>query len=161
MRRKARLMSLTYDQKSEIRMAFDEAFVPPERRRDTRLRMRVDAQICPWKDNRQGEPFTVRIEDFSPGGVGLSHARPLAAGSEYLLRVPRPNMDELVVLLSVRRSKPQEDGNFHIGMELSSVMDRTSLGQLIDALKGHPRRNWWKGFLLLFGIVGIGSAMIL
>jgi c-di-GMP-binding flagellar brake protein YcgR len=154
-------MSLTYDQKSEIRMAFDEAFVPPERRRDFRLKHRVEAQICPWHKNCQGEPFTVQIEDFSPGGVGLSHAEPLAVGSEYLLRVPRPDMDELVVLLSVVRCRPMEDGTFHVGMELSSVMDRTSLGQLIDALQTRPRRSRWKLFFMLFGIVGIGSAVFL
>jgi hypothetical protein len=154
-------MSLTYDQKSEIRIAFDEAFVPADRRRDTRVKHRVEAQICPWKKNRQGEPFTVRIEDFSPGGVGLWHNAPLAVGSEYLLRVPRPDMDELVVLLSVVRCRPMDEGSFLIGMELSSVMDRTSMGQLIDALNGPPRRSWWKVLFMLFGIVGIGGALIL
>jgi len=160
--RGAAAMSLTYDQKSEIRMAFDEAFVPePERRRDLRVKTRVEAQICAWKKNKQGEPFTVRIEDFSPGGVGLLHPTPLPTGSEYLLRVPRPEMDELVVLLQVVRCKPLEDGNFHVGMELCSVMDRTSMGQLIDALKGPPKPRWWKICFLLFGIVGIGSAILL
>jgi c-di-GMP-binding flagellar brake protein YcgR len=154
-------MSLTYDQKSEIRMAFDEAFVPADRRRDARYKLRVEAQICPWKKNQQGEPITVRIEDFSPGGVGLIHPEPLSVGSEYLLRVPRPEMDELVVLLSVVRCKPLAEGNFLLGMELSSVMDRTSLGQLIDALKGPPRRSRWKLFFIAFGIVGICSAMFL
>jgi hypothetical protein len=156
-------MSLTYDQKSEIRMAFDEAFVtdPSERRRDVRVEFRVEAQICPWKKNKQGEPFTVRIEDFSPGGVGISHTAPLAVGSEYLLRVPRVDMEELVVLLSVVRCKPLEDGTFHIGMELSSVMDRTSMGQLIDALNGPPKRRWWKVFFLLFGIAGIATSVML
>ena len=153
-------MSLTYDQKSEIRMAFDEAFVPAERRRDCRVRHRVEAQICPWLKNRQGEPFTVQIEDFSPGGVGLSHNEPLKIGSEYLLRVPRPDMDELVVLLSVVRSRPMDDGTFHVGMELSSVMDRTSMGQLIDALKGPPKPRWWKICFLLFGIAGIGAVLL-
>jgi c-di-GMP-binding flagellar brake protein YcgR len=154
-------MSLTYDQKSEIRMAFDEAFVPPERRRDLRVQHRVDAQICPWKKNTQGEPFTVRIEDFSPGGVGLSHSAPMAIGSEYLLRVPRPEMEELVVLLSVVRCRPQDDDTYHVGMELSSVMDRTSMGQLIDALNGPRKRSWWKVFFLVFGIAGIATSVML
>ena len=154
-------MSLTYDQKSEIRMAFDEAFVPPERRRDCRVQHRVEAQICPWQKKRQGEPFTVRIEDFSPGGVGLSHSEPLKIGNEYLLRVPRPDMDELVVLLSVVRCRPMDDGTFHVGMELSSVMDRTSMGQLIDALNNKPKRSRWKLFFVIFGIVGLGSAVFL
>ena len=153
--------SLTYDQKSEIRMAFDEAFVPPERRRDLRVKHRVEAQICPWIKNRQGEPFTVQIEDFSPGGVGLSHTAPLAVGSEYLLRVPRVDMEELVVLLSVVRSRPMDDGSYHVGMELSSVMDRTSMGHLIDALQGPPRRRWWKVLFLAFGIAGIAASVVL
>jgi hypothetical protein len=46
-------------------------------------------------------------------------------------------------------------------MELSSVMDRTSMGQLIDALHGPPKRRWWKVFFILFGIVGISSAVML
>ena len=159
--RSAMSSSLTYDQKSEIRMAFDEAFVPPERRRDLRVRFRVDAQICPWRKNRQGEPFTVQIEDFSPGGVGLSHSGPLAIGSEYLLRVPRVDMEELVVLLSVVRCRQLEDGTYHLGMELSSVMDRTSMGHLIDALNGPPKRRWWKVFFLMFGIAGIAASVML
>jgi len=153
--------NLTYDQRSEIRLAFDEAFVPPERRRDLRVKFRVEAQICPWKKNKQGEPFTIQIEDFSPGGVGISHNEPLAIGNEYLLRVPRVDMEELVVLLSVVRCRPIGDGTFHVGMELSSVMDRTSMGHLIDALNGPPKRRWWKVFFLLFGIAGIASAVIL
>src|SRR4051812_1930442 len=39
-----RAMSLTYDQRSEIRMAFDEAYVPPERRRAARVKHQVDAE---------------------------------------------------------------------------------------------------------------------
>ena len=154
-------MSLTYDQKSEIRMAFDEAFVPPERRRDLRVKTSVEAQICPWKKNKQGQPFTVQIEDFSPGGVGLSHDEPLPVGSEYLLRVPRIDMEELVVLLAVVRCRPQDNGKFHVGMELSSVMDRTSMGQLIDALNGPRKRSWWKVFFLAFGIAGIATSVMI
>ena len=155
------MSSLTYDQKSEIRMAFDEAFVPAERRRDLRVKTSVEAQICPWKKNKQGEPFTVQIEDFSPGGVGISHSSPLAIGSEYLLRVPRVEMEELVVLLSVVRCRPLDDGSFHVGLELSSVMDRTSMGHLIDALQGPPKRRWWKVFFLAFGIAGIAASVML
>ena len=155
------MSSLTYDQRSEIRLAFDEAFVPPERRRDLRVKFRVEAQICPWKKNTQGEPFTVQIEDFSPGGVGISRNEPMAIGSEFLLRVPRVDMEELVVLLSVVRCRPMGEGNFHVGMELSSVMDRTSMGQLIDALHGPPKRRWWKVFFLAFGIAGIAASVML
>lgn len=156
-------MSLSYDQKSEIRMAFDEAFIPTERRRDLRIRHRVDAQICGWKDSRQGHPIGVRIEDFSPGGVGLTHHTPMPVGAEYLIKIPRPERNELVVLIGVVRCVPAGQGGYHIGMELRSVMDRTSMGELVDAINVQRRitSRRTKLLLILFGIVGIGTALFI
>jgi hypothetical protein len=150
-------MALTYDQKSEIRIAFEEAFIPAERRRDTRVRHRVDAQIAPWKREKQGEPFSVRIEDFSPGGVGLVHAEAMLPGNDYVLRVPRPDLPELILLLTVVRCVPQEDGTFLIGLELSTVMDQTSVGNLVDAMQPRGPRvsTRTKVLFVLFGIAGI------
>ena len=156
-------MSLTYDQRSEIRMAFNEAFVPVDRRREVRIQHRVHALLCPWRENRQGAPFAVQIEDFSPSGVGLIHYRALELGSEYLIKVPRPDLPELVVLLSVVRSVPLEEGKFHIGLELSSVMDRTSMGQFVDAIRVRQRitSRRTKVLLILFGIFGIGTSLLI
>ena len=156
-------MPLTYDQKSEIRIAFDEAYVPADRRRDLRVKYRVEAQICSWHDNKQGLPFTVRIEDFSPTGVGLVHTAPLDMGSEYLIKVPRPHFDDLIVLLTVVRCKQLEDGTHLVGMELSSVMDRSHMGQFVNALatrrRGASRRLRW--LVIAFGIVGIAASMLI
>ena len=156
-------MPLTYDQKSEIRIAFDEAYVPPDRRRDIRVKYRVDATICAWKRNRQGEPFSVRIEDFSPGGVGVIHTEPLDLGNEYLIQVPRPNADDLVVLLTVVRCKQLEDGTYLLGMELSSVMDRTNLGQFVDALNTRRRitSRRTKVLFITLGVFSIGMSMLI
>src|SRR5438067_834409 len=112
-------MSLTYDQRSEIRMAFDEAYVEPERRRAARVKHQVDAEIVPWKRNRPGVPFTVTIEDFSPTGVGVVHSEPLPMSSDFVVKIPRPDNDPLAVLLTVVRNKPMEDGKFVVGMEIS------------------------------------------
>ena len=156
-------MPLTYDQKSEIRMAFDEAFVPPDRRRDTRIKYRVDAEISAWRRNKQGQPFKVRIEDFSPTGVGLIHNAPLDLGTEYLIKVPRPGTEELVVLITVVRCRQQEDGTYLIGLELSSVMDRTHMGQLVDALQTHRRltSRRTRTLLLMLGVFGIGMSLMM
>ena len=156
-------MPLTYDQKSEIRIAFDEAYVPADRRRDLRVKYRVDAEICSWRNCKQGAPFTVRIEDFSPSGVGVIHGAPLDLGSEYLIKVPRPNFSDLIVLLSVVRCKQLEDGSHLIGMELSSVMDRTHLGQLVNAVQtsrrdGNRRLRW---LVIMFGIVSIAASLLM
>ncbi len=156
-------MSLTYDQKSEIRMAFDEAYVPPDRRRSMRVKHLVSAEIVAYKKGKQGLPFSVRIEDFSPTGVGMIHGAQLAPGSEYLLTVPRPGADDLVVLLTVARCVPQDDGNFNIGLEISSILDRTAMVQFVDGITNTCRRTSkrTKVLLLLLGIFGIGFALLL
>jgi c-di-GMP-binding flagellar brake protein YcgR len=155
-------MPLTYDQKSEIRIAFDEAYVPADRRRDLRVKYRVEAQICSWQNNKQGVPFTVRIEDFSPSGVGLIHTAPLDPGSEYLIKVPRPNAEELIILLTVARCRQQEDGTYLVGLELSSVMDRSHMASLLTALSarrraGNRRLRW---LVIMFGLIGIGASLL-
>ena len=156
-------MSLTYDQKSEIRMAFDEAYVPADRRRDLRVKHQASAEICELKRNKQGLPFRVQIEDFSPGGVGLVHGMELPEGTQYVLKVPRPEMEDLNVLLTVVRCRPQDDGNFQIGMELSSVIDRQVLSQFVGNLQRAQRitSRRTKILLLVLGIVGVGTALII
>ena len=156
-------MSLTYDQRSEIRMAFDEAYVPPDRRRNMRVKFRVPAEITAWTRGKQGEPLNVQIEDFSPTGVGMYHTESMAAGSQWLLKVPRPEHGDLIVLLTVVRSKQQEDGTWLIGLELSSVLDRSMMGDFVDAIHG-PRRltsKRTKRLLMILGIFGIAFALIL
>jgi c-di-GMP-binding flagellar brake protein YcgR len=156
-------MPLTYDQKSEIRIAFDEAYIPADRRRDLRVKYRVEAQICSWQNSKQGLPFTVRIEDFSPTGVGLVHTAPLDLGSEYLIKVPRPHYDDLIILLTVVRCKQLEDGTHLVGLELSSVMDRSHMGQFVNTLqtrrRGTSRKLRW--LVILFAAIGIGISLLL
>ena len=156
-------MSLTYDQKSEIRMAFDEAYVAPERRRDVRVKHRVNAEISAWKRGKQGLPFNVSIEDFSPTGGGLTHSIELQIGSQYLLRVPRPDAPDLVVVLTVVRCQQRESDEFHIGLELDSVIDRTAIGQFMETIGDVNRltSRRTKVLLMLLGIFGISMAMLI
>ena len=155
-------MSLTYDQKSEIRIAFDEAFVAPERRRSTRVKHQVQAQINEWKGSQEGEPFSIQIEDFSPTGVGMVHTSALAIGSQYLLKVPRQQWGELIVLLTAARCEQREDGSFDVGMELSTVMDRTAMGKFVDAMQTHRHTSLRTRFLLLLlGVFGLTMALLL
>lgn len=156
-------MSLTYDQKSEIRMAFDEAYVSPERRRSMRVKHPVPAEICTWKKGKQGLGFSVQIDDFSPTGVGLNHGVEIEPGEQFLLTVPRPDAPELIVLLTTVRCVPLNDGSFQIGMELSSVMDRSEMGKFVDAINTVQRltSRRTKVLLMLLGIFGIGLAMLI
>ena len=155
-------MSLTYDQRSEIRIAFDEAFVEPERRRAMRVKYTVTAEISEWKKGKEGLPFSVLIEDFSPTGVGLVHESALPVGSQFLIKVPRAKWGDLVVLMTVVRCRQAEEGKFRIGLELSTVMDQQEMGKFVDALNIERRTSSrTKVLLLLLGIVGIGLSVLL
>ena len=157
------MSGLTYDQRSEIRMAFDEAFIEPERRRDVRIKHKINAEICPWKGGRPGLPFNVAIEDFSPTGVGMIHTSSLEAGDEYLLRVPRKEASDLVLVLTVVRCKEQDNGQHLIGLELSSVVDQSALTEYVESLGPTDRRTSkrTKMLLCMLGIFGIGFAMLM
>jgi hypothetical protein len=156
------MSTLTYDQKSEIRLAFDEAFVAPERRRSLRVKHQVEAQITEWRNGQQGLPFTVRIEDFSPTGVGMIHDTELAIGSEFLLKVPRQQWGDLIILMTAVRCEPLPEGGHRIGLELSSVLDQSVLERYVTDLNS-PRvtTRRTKILLLLLGIVGLGAAVLL
>ena len=156
------MSTLTYDQKSEIRLAFDEAFVAPERRRSLRVKYQVEAQITQWHGRQQGLPFVVRIEDFSPTGVGMVHGAELPLNSQYLLKVPREKWGDLIVLMTVVRCEPREDGTFLIGLELSSVMDQAVLEKFVSGING-PRvtSRRTRTLLILLGIFGLGLALLI
>ncbi len=54
-------MTLSYDERSEIRWAFEEAYVEPERRRACRVRHQVAAKLVPWgKGKPQRRPAIER-----------------------------------------------------------------------------------------------------
>src|SRR5207253_1331973 len=64
-------MSLTYDQRSELRYAFEEAYVEPERRRACRIRHKVVARLAPWNGSRpRGHAIQVTMDDGT-FGIGL------------------------------------------------------------------------------------------
>jgi hypothetical protein len=156
------MSTLTYDQKSEIRLAFDEAFVSPERRRSLRIKYQVEAQITEWRRGPHGLPFAVQIEDFSPTGVGMIHNAELPQGSHYLLKVPRQQFGDLIVLMTVVRSVQREDGNWQIGLELSSVLDQATLEKFVKDLDPNRLTSRRTRFLLLaLGVLGIGTALLI
>jgi hypothetical protein len=130
-----------------------------------RVKYEVDAEIVPWIKNRPGIPFTVKIEDFSPTGVGVIHTSALPIGSECVVRVPRPEGEPLVVQLTVVRNQPIDDFNFIVGMVINNVLDKRALDRKARPLdkEGSPRRpgRRVKIWFLLFGIAGILTAMLI
>jgi hypothetical protein len=162
-------MSLSYDQRSELRWAFEEAYVEPERRRASRVKHKVPAKLAVWKGKpRPVAPLDVTIEDFSTTGVGLVHAHPLKVNDRYLLEVPRADRNPLWVVLRVARCLPMDDGNYAVGLEGCEMLDAAkfnvnpfTLNVSANAGTGDRTMNSrrrLKIVFLLFGIAGTAVA---
>ena len=158
-------MSLTYDQRSELRWAFEEAYVEPERRRACRVKHKVAAKLVPWRRGKAtgGAAIDVSIEDFSTTGVGLIHAEPLKEEQQYLLEVPRGEQKPIWVVLRVVRCLPMDDGTFGVGLEAAELLDPSQFEN--NPFTGPPSgsrkcamNKRLKIIFLLFGIAGISVA---
>ena len=161
-------MTLSYDQRSELRWAFEEAYVEPERRRSARIRHKVVAKIAPWRGKpRSTRPIEVIIEDFSTTGVGLVNSEPLKEDDRYLLEVPRPSEKPIWVVLRVVRCLPMDSGMYAVGLEACELVDCstcnfnpfTGITTLSQKLRLMSRRT--KILFLIFGIVGLALAAFL
>ena len=114
---------LTYDQMSELRMAFNEAHVPVERRRSPRIPAWCDARIAPWDGRAIGEPLTVTVSDFSTTGIGIVHTGRLRVGAKYVLEIPRPQCAPLKVLFTVVRCSERDGGMFDAELTPEQILD--------------------------------------
>jgi PilZ domain len=147
---------LTYDETSEVRCAFEEAYIEPGRRRAIRTRQRVSVKITPWRKGITADPIDVVIEDFSPYGIGISHAVPMELGSHYILRVPRQGEDDLQVLLTVVRRCQADVANYSIGLEATAILggDAANIPTLDKYANAVVSRKV-KLLFLLFGIISV------
>jgi hypothetical protein len=115
-------MSLTYDQISELSIAFQEAHVPADRRRSNRIKHKIAAELTEWNDGKFGRTFGVTIDDFSTTGVGLEHSGSLKNGGRYMLEIPRPGQPPIRVLLTVVRCSRIDGGLFSTTMQASEIL---------------------------------------
>ena len=115
-------MSVTYDEMSELSIAFQEAHVPSDRRRSTRIKTRIAGEISEWAGGRTGKTFGVMIEDFSTTGVGIVHTGRLNEGCRYTLEIPRQGQRPIKVLLTVVRCSEMDGGLFSAQLEVSELL---------------------------------------
>src|SRR6185369_15329975 len=77
----------------------------------------------PWRKGQTGEAINVTVADFSPYGLGIIHDVAFELGTHFILRVPRPNQEDLQVLLTVVRRCQAEVGTYSIGLEATAIVD--------------------------------------
>jgi hypothetical protein len=148
---------LTYDETSEVRCAFEEAYVEPGRRRAIRTRHRVNVKLAPWRKGQTGEPINVIIEDFSPYGIGITHDIAMDLGAHYVLRVPREGQDDMQVLLTVVRRCQADAANYSIGLEATAILNGNGdkVVRELDKYVNSVVSRRVKLLFLLFGIVAV------
>jgi len=143
-------MSLSYDQLSELSIAFQEAHVPADRRRSNRIKQRIAAEITEWNDKTPGRTFGVMIEDFSTTGVGMTHNGRLKVGGKYTLEIPRPGHSPVRVVLTVVRCSEIDGGLFSTQMEANEILAGRNVAR--------PRGSPMKTAVLLAILAFVGSA---
>jgi len=162
-------MPLTYDQRSELRLAFEEANVEADRRRACRVKVKVPAKLAPWNGKKPDAepPLDVMIEDFSTTGVGVIYGAPLEENDRYLMEVPRHNAKPAWVVLRVARCMPMDDGTFGVGLEMCELLEAGDFafnpftGQTSQPARGRTMGKRTKLWFLVFAIIGVAiSAFI-
>jgi hypothetical protein len=59
--------------------------------------------------------MVVRLRDLSVDGIGITLARPIAAGARFLVALPRQSGDELVLVCEVRHCDKVAEGVYNVG----------------------------------------------
>ncbi len=129
-------MRTSLKETTEITAAFDEVFTShsgADRRTAERNEYHAPLVIYPFHDEILGEPITLLLQDFSVTGLGALHTRPMLAGEEFLLRLPRGKARPVSVICSVAHCRPLEGGMFRIGAEFARV--------LTSSADTHPTRG--------------------
>jgi len=95
---------------------------PRDRRVDPRQPVSGNLFILVEKsDGSLAAPSRARVEDASPGGVGLLYTQSLEIGSHFVIHFPRLADQPLSIRCAVRNCSPSPSGHFRIGAEFEST----------------------------------------
>lgn len=154
---------INYDKRSTIRLAFNEAFVPVERRMAARIEYTVDGQVYSWHNHAPGDPIKVRIEEFSVTGVGLTSPGVMGVDDEFMIRIPQHKGEDLKVILTVIRCIAYPNATYRVGLRLSGLFEKSQIEKIAAALRDQRRQMTHTTLCLfmLFGITGIGACLLI
>jgi hypothetical protein len=93
-----------------------------ERRRAPRIPRDREVTIITCVGGQVGQSLTTHLRDVSARGMGLLHPEEIAAGSQFIFRVPRRDAAPSMLLYNVVRCHPTPGGKFVVGCELQCVL---------------------------------------
>lgn len=98
----------------------DEA--PSDKRRSPRFKRGGAITIFPYDDGAVGEPVRAQFRDASACGVGIQIGCNMAAGSQFIVRLPQKAGEPLPILYTVVRAERLSENEFRVGAELTCVL---------------------------------------
>jgi hypothetical protein len=96
-------------------------------RRSPRVRLSSHLSVAKWSDPTF--PLSVRVRDFSAGGVGVFHSERIGLDEQVLIRFPRPNGQTVLVLGSVIYWEPLSENLFGIGVQFERLVEESEIPQ--------------------------------
>jgi hypothetical protein len=109
--------------------ALTEVGRPEDKRRSPRFARSGSLPIYPYAGGRVSETVRAEFRDASAQGVGLTVPKPLAVGSQFIIRLPRKQGEPLPILYTVVRvGKADAQGGALVGASLTSVLRAEDLG---------------------------------
>jgi hypothetical protein len=93
-----------------------------DKRRSARVSTADRASIVPYVCGAAGSPTGIEVRDFSPRGIRFLHSARLAAGSQFVLRLPQQTGDPVQILCTVAHCRVTAQGPVSIGAEFTCVI---------------------------------------
>jgi hypothetical protein len=99
-------------------------------RRSPRVRLSSHLSVARWSDPLS--PLSCRIRDLSQGGVGLFHNHRIGLDEQMVIRFPRSNGEEALVLGKVVYWEPLAENLYGIGVQFERLMEESEIDQQSD-----------------------------
>jgi hypothetical protein len=109
--------------------ALHEGDAPPsDKRRAPRFSRGGALPIFPYADGKVGALVRAQFRDASANGVGIALPFALAAGKQFIIRLPQKTGEPLPILYTVVRCDKAGETEYRVGAELTSVLRNQALG---------------------------------
>jgi hypothetical protein len=97
-----------------------------DKRRAARITHRCNVQITLGSDPRNGKKIEVLVRDFSPRGICILLDNSVRSGANFIIRLGRPNEEDIHLLCTVVHCRDMGEKMFVIGAEFTCLVDTTA-----------------------------------
>jgi HD-like signal output (HDOD) protein len=93
-----------------------------DKRRSPRFSRGGALPLYPYTNGQVGDVVRAQFRDASAQGLGIVLQQSLAAGSQFVIRLPQKTGEPLPILYTVVRCEKSSEREYRVGAELTSVM---------------------------------------